>query len=112
MAKVLRSIFVEPELDARLASQAEQEALTKSELIRRYCLEGLERAARGELEIEQAAQRHADRNTTALSKKAAVATVVKRAGGKFVVREAVNPAKAVEPAKPSAATAPRAPKRF
>ena len=50
MAKVLRSIFLEPDLDMQLATQADREQTTKSELIRRYCVEGLERAEYRSLE--------------------------------------------------------------
>jgi hypothetical protein len=49
MPKILRTFFIEPELDARLAAQAERDGVPKSELLRRYCVEGLERAVEAEL---------------------------------------------------------------
>jgi hypothetical protein len=49
MPKILRTFFIEPELDARLAAQAERDGVPKSELLRRYCVEGLDRAVEAEL---------------------------------------------------------------
>lgn len=49
MPKILRTFFIEPELDARLAAQADRDGVPKSELIRRYCVDGLERAVEAEL---------------------------------------------------------------
>lgn len=39
--RVLRSFYIEPELDQMLAHRAEDEGCTRSELIRRFILEGL-----------------------------------------------------------------------
>lgn len=45
MAMVLRSIYLDPTLDAELAGRAEVEGVTKAELMRRFLVEGLERPA-------------------------------------------------------------------
>jgi hypothetical protein len=45
MAMVLRSIYLDPTLDAELASRAEVEGTTKAELMRRFLIAGLARPA-------------------------------------------------------------------
>ena len=45
MAMVLRSLYLDPELDAELAARAEDEGTTKAELMRRFLVEGLGRPA-------------------------------------------------------------------
>lgn len=43
--KVLRSIYLPLEIDAQLAARAEDEGVTKAELMRRLLVEGLRRPA-------------------------------------------------------------------
>lgn len=45
MAMVLRSIYLDPTLDAEIASRAEVEGTTKAELMRRFLIAGLARPA-------------------------------------------------------------------
>jgi hypothetical protein len=45
MTMVLRSLYLDPKLDAALAARAEHEGITKAELMRRFFTEGLERPA-------------------------------------------------------------------
>ncbi len=42
--KVLRTVYLDSDLDSLLSSRATSEGVTKSELIRRYCRQGLEGA--------------------------------------------------------------------
>lgn len=46
MRKVLRSIYLDQEIDEALAARAEQEKTTKAELMRDYISSGLERPSR------------------------------------------------------------------
>lgn len=45
MAMVLRSIYLDPKLDAALGKRAETEETTKADLMRRYIAEGLRQPA-------------------------------------------------------------------
>lgn len=45
--KVLRSFYIEPDLDNQLAARASGEGITKGELVRRFIAEGLARPASG-----------------------------------------------------------------
>lgn len=45
MAMVLRSMYLDPKIDAELGARAEVEGTTKAELMRRFLVEGLARPA-------------------------------------------------------------------
>ena len=56
MRKVLRSLYLDQEIDEALAARAEQERTTKAELMRAYIALGLNRPARSharKVEVEE-----------------------------------------------------------